>query len=446
MSRVLQSIFVLLGVSLGSHVVWAGENLLVDPGFERYKHDESRGVYVPNPDAAWKELAMGRGSVCFDASSWSAPPAMVAQQPLGFSPGAEGESFEGNGPDQKSGRIIFQQDVVNPKALAAGGRYEAWVWLGGAGRDNETNDDRKDETGGWELFFYSDPDPAHWSDSKAIETHQAHLDFPGKPESFIRVSGYGRLPANVKGARMRVWASTWSSAAGGAKYDTRVAVDNAHFAVMKSPNLLVNGDFELDQKAGDFVGWVRPALWPFPDHGFEPIDINNAYGDNFDHGGFRPYFGYRWAYGYTTYLCGWIDDTLTMSQYVDYDAPVGTPLALMFYWIQDTATPSMTAQLREMVSQVQLVVQYFDEAKELRVEQFDVKWPIASHPENRCRYDQNAEIAHNPRFRLIPPEGTNRVGLHVSFRIKMPHREGWSHITTVVDDFYLGYETDPGGS
>ena len=121
MSRVLQGILVLLVISLGPHVVLAGENLLSDPGFERYKHDESRGVYVPGPDAAWKELAMGRGSVCFDASSWSAPLAMVAQQPLGFSPGAEGESFEGNGPDQKSGRIILQQDVVNPEALKAGG-------------------------------------------------------------------------------------------------------------------------------------------------------------------------------------------------------------------------------------------------------------------------------------------------------------------------------------
>ena len=118
----------------------------------------------------------------------------------------------------------------------------------------------------------------------------------------------------------------------------------------------------------------------------------------------------------------------------------------MFYWIQNTAVRGQTVQLREQVSELQLVVQYFDEAKELGVETFDVKWPIASHPKNRCRYDQNAEIAHNPRFRLIPPAGTNRVGLHVGFRIKMPHREGWSHITTVVDDFYLGYEEKPGGS
>jgi hypothetical protein len=421
----------------------AWENLLGDPGFERYRLDESRGVYVPAQNAVWQEFAMGRGSVTFDAGSWKAPEDMLAEQALGFSPGADGASFEGMGSDQKSGRIIFQQDVVNPEALKQGGDYEAWVWIGGARNDDETQTDRKDEIGGWEVYFYGDPNPANWQESNALECHTATLDYHGEAESFVRVSGFGYMPVGTKGVRMRVWASAWASAAGGGKYDTKVAIDNAHFAPMRSSNLLVNGNFELDEKPGDLVGWLRPAFWPFPDQGYDPIDINDVYGPGFDHGKHRPYFGYRWAYGYATYLSGWVDDTLTMTQYVDYEARKGTPLSLMFYWLQNTAQADRTAQLRENVSEVQLVVQYFNEATELGLEQFDVKWPVASNPKNRCRYDQNAAVAYNPRFRLLPPDGTTRVGLHVSFHIRMSYREGWSHVATAVDEFYLGFEEDP---
>ena len=113
---------------------------------------------------------------------------MQAERALGFTPGTTG--YEGEGPGQNSGRIILQQDVVSPD-LADGKLYEAWIWLGGSGRDDDNNADKKDEAGGWEIFFYPTGDPAAWSQTKPLEHHHMIKDFWGPAGSFVRVNGFG---------------------------------------------------------------------------------------------------------------------------------------------------------------------------------------------------------------------------------------------------------------
>jgi hypothetical protein len=311
----------------------AWENILQDPGFERYHLPPGSPYYVPDANAAWKEFGFGRASVRFDASSWTVPPAMAAEQPAGFTPGANG--FEGYGATENSGVMIFDQDISIPGYLQGGALYEAWVWLGGAGLDNETGADFKDEHGGWEIFFFSDPNPANWNTNNTVEYHRSSLQYHGAPNSFVRVSGFGRIPSGAAGFRMRVTAGTWSPPAGGGNYNTRVAVDNAHFALIGAPNLLINGNFEQDITVGAFQGWQRPAVWPFPKNGQNPvINMINVYADNFNHGGFRPYFGGNRAYGYETYVYNaWIDDAFTFSQVAATAAPDNTPMIFTFYWM-----------------------------------------------------------------------------------------------------------------
>jgi len=216
-------------------VAWTGpasawQNALQDPGFERYHFDAELGRYVPDADAAWREYGYGVASVRFDASVWTTPAEMIAERAVGFSPGAVG--FEGYGPDQSRGQLCFQQDIVNSALLNAGTLYEAWVWLGGAGRDDDDSLDRKKEQGGWDIFFYRQGVVSEWLDDNAMEHHHVALNYWGPPGSFRRVSGIGRIPSGAVGFRMRVWATTWSPVGGAAAYDTRVGLDNAHFAVL----------------------------------------------------------------------------------------------------------------------------------------------------------------------------------------------------------------------
>lgn len=410
-------------------------NVLKDPGFERYHYDANLGYYAPDDDAAWREIGMGTASVRFDASNWSAPSDMIVERPLGFSPGAMG--YEGTGPTQNKGRLIFQQDIVNPALFQGSRTYEAWVWLGGAGLDDETLEDRKDETGGWEILFYASPNPAEWTGSNALEYHHATLDFPGPPNSFVRVSGYGRFPSGTVGMRVRVWAATWSAAAGGGNYNTRVAVDNAHFAIIDTPNLLTNGNFEQDIDMGPFHGWQRPAAYAFPLNGFNPIDLNNVYGEHFDHGGFRPYYGATRNYGYETWLNGWMEDAFNFSQTVPFEEEPGTPMVLMCYWAQDTRESLKRYQMRIEGGELQFVVRYLQNGSALKTSDLRVRWPCGANVANTCQYDHNGGIAYNPRFRLIPPEGTTEIELNVNFQIHMPYGDGLSHVSTGVDDFFL---------
>ncbi|MCD6393939.1 MAG: hypothetical protein J7M40_10580 [Planctomycetes bacterium] len=252
---------VILGMLFGMMTVQRADgwsNILKDPGFEQYRLDR-RGFYRPTVDAEWAEIAMGRGSVQLDMNDWDAPVQMVGERTLGFTPGTTG--YEGEGPHQNSGRIILQQDVVAADLLSANDQlYEAWIWLGGAGRDNDNNADCSDEAGGWEVFFYGSDDPSEWTEDEVLERHHMRKDFWGKPGTFVQVAGFGRIPAGTKGIRMRVWASTWGQASTPAQRDgfkTEVALDNAHFAVIGASNMLINAAVD------DF--FLAPTSKPKPD-------------------------------------------------------------------------------------------------------------------------------------------------------------------------------------
>ena len=435
--RVLIVILGLLSGLMMPQRLEAWTNILKDPGFEKYRLDR-RGFYRPGPDSKWIEVAMGRGSVQMDMNAWEAPEQMVRERPLGFTPATTG--YEGEGPEQNTGRIILQQDVVLPDAVSDKNQlYEAWVWLGGSGRDDDNNGDREDETGGWDVFFYSDGKPSAWTEDKALEHHHMNKDFWGKRGSFVQVAGYGRIPANTKGIRMRVWASTWGQAGKTgerAGFDTVVALDNAHFAIIGAPNMLINGDFELDDRAGEFKGWQRPAAWPFPRNGLKPLGVRDVFGGNFDHGQYRPFYGGQRSYGYATYLRGWVMDAFTFGQYADYTYPDGTELMLMFNWIQATANGG-ERQLRLVGSKVEIVAEYADSNGRLGAQSFWLDWPVPAGAGCVGRYDQNSGQPFCPRLVLNPPTGTKRVGVHVNFMVHAPYKDGFRLMNAAVDDFFL---------
>jgi hypothetical protein len=415
---------------------WAWENMLQDPGFEGYQLTP-KGYYALDKDSAWREITLGKCSVQFNAGTWKAPADMLRERPLGFSPGTTG--FDGMGPEQNKGRLIIDQDVVKPGLFTDQEQYyEAWIWLAGAGNDDDNGPDRKEEMGGWEILFFDNTDTSTWKDNKAIEHHGVNKDFFGERNTFVQVSGFGKIPARTKGVRMRVHATTWASASQPAKYRTEVAIDNAHFAVLGSPNMLVNGNFEMDVREGELKGWTQPAAWPFPRNGMKPRKIINAYGENFDHGTYRPFYGGKWAYGYATYLDGWTRDAFTFGQTVKYDLPAGTPLTLMFNWIENIAEGGKADQVRVVGCYVDLAVEYLKGNERLGAEGFRVDWPVPKGPACVGRYDQNADGAYNPRFYLQPPKGTERIGVYVSHFVNMPYRDGFAHICSAIDDFWLG--------
>ena len=261
-------------------------------------------------------------------------------------------------------------------------------------------------------------------------------DFWGERESFVQVAGFGKVPAEAQGCRVRVWATTWATPKGPADYRTEVALDNAHLAVIGAANLLVNGDFELDDREGEFKGWRRPAAWPFPRNGLKPIGVRDVFSGNFDHGKYRPFYGGRRSYGYVTYLRGWIRDAFTFSQYADYTCPEGTDLALMFHWIQAVAAGG-EVQLRLVGTKVEVVAEYIGDGDRLGAQSFWLEWPTPSGAACVGRYDQNSGSAYCPRLVLSPPPGTKRVGVHVNFMVHMPYKDGFRHINAAVDEFHL---------
>jgi hypothetical protein len=421
-----------------SERVQAWVNILKDPGFENYQLD-SRGFYKPGPDSHWIEMAMGRGSVQLDMNGWKAPAQMVRERPLRFTPGTTG--YEGEGPEQNTGRLIFQQDVVFDRNTSLKDKfYEAWVWLGGAGRDdNNQGGDKEDEAGGWEVMFFASDETSKWKEDGALEHHNMSKDFWGKPGTFVQVAGFGKIPTDTKGFRMRVWASTWGQAgrpAERSRFDTEVALDNAHFAIIDTPNMLINGDFELDDRVAEFKGWQRPAQWPFPRNGLKPLGIRDVFGGNFDHGQYRPFYGGWRSYGYATYLSGWVRDAFTFGQYVDYKYPDGTELMLMFNWIQAVANGGET-QLRLVGSKVEIVVEYLGRDGRIGAQSFWLDWPVPFGAGCVGRYDQNSGQPFCPRMLLNPPTGTKRVGLHVNFMVHAPYKDGFRLINAAVDDFFL---------
>ncbi len=436
-SKPIVILAVLLCAMIPSQSAHAWPNLLKDPGFEKYELDR-RGFYKPTTDADWAEITLGRGSVQFDINNWQAPQRMLDERPLGFTPGTTG--YEGDGSEQNTGRILLQQDITAPELAASAGKlYEAWVWLGGAGRDDDNNADKKDETGGWDIYFYGGDNPATWTENNALEHHRMAKDFWGKASTFVQVTGFGKIPPNTRGARIRVWAATWGQASNAAErpqFKTEVAVDNAHFAIIDAPNMLINGDFELDDRPAEFKGWSRPATWPFPRNGIPPLDIGDVFAGNFDHGQYRPFYGAKRSYGYCTYLNGWLVDAFTFGQYADYDYPESTELILMFNWIQAVAAGGET-QLRLVGSKVEIVVDYLKADKRLAAQSFWLDWPTPAGAACVGRYDQNSGQPYCPRLILNPPPGTNRVGVHVNFMVHAPYKDGFRLMNAAIDDFLL---------
>jgi hypothetical protein len=272
-------------------------------------------------------------------------------------------------------------------------------------------------------------------------------DFWGEPGSFVQITGFGRIAPGAKAFRMRVWACTWGMASAAEQrstFDTEVAVDNAHFAIIGAANMLINGNFELDDRVAEFKGWQRPAPWPFPRNGLQPLDVNDVWGGNFDHGEYRPFYGGRFAYGYVTYLHGWLKDAFTFGQYADYDYPDGTPLVLMFNWIQ-AAQADAERQLRVIGAMLEIVVEYVGPGGRLGAESFRLDWPVPTGRGSVGRYDQNSGAAFCPRFLLQPPAGTKRVGVHVNFMVHAPYVHGFRSINAAVDDFFLTPAGGPRG-
>jgi hypothetical protein len=161
--------------------------------------------------------------------------------------------------------------------------------------------------------------------------------------------------------------------------------------------MLINGDFELDDRAGEFKGWRRPAAWPFPRNGLKPLCIRDVFDGNFDHGKYRPFYGGRRSYGYATYLRGWVMDAFTFGQYADYTYPDGTELMLMFYWIQATANGG-ERELRLIGSKVEIVVEYVGTNVQLGAQSFWLDWPVI-YSESALRYKacRRARKLHGPR-------------------------------------------------
>ncbi len=417
--------------------VTAWENLLEDPGFERFRLNP-KGYYEPTEDSAWQEITFGRASIRVDMNDWEAPPEMLAEGKLGFTPCTLG--FEGQGPEENTGIIILQQDLTDSTLFEKKDQlYEAWFWLGGAGRDDDNNADMKEEHGRWEIFFYDNNDPSTWKGKDPLQSHSIAKDFFGEHGTFVRVHGYGKIPEGTKGMRMRISAQTWGQGSGPRGFDTEVAIDNAHFGLIQAPNMLLNGDFELDDRVAEFKGWSRPATWPFPRNGLKPLDVNDVFeGSNFDHGKYRPFYGARRSYGYATYLSGWRKDAFTFGQYVDNPYPDGTPMMLLFNWIQAPARGAEW-ELRLIGTRIETVVDYLDEDdRQLGAESQWHQWPLPTGAAAVGRYDQNSARPYCPRVLLNPPDGTKRIGVHVNFMVHAPYRDGFKSINAAVDDFFLG--------
>jgi hypothetical protein len=83
------------------------------------------------------------------------------------------------------------------------------------------------------------------------------------------------------------------------------------------------------------------------------------------------------------------------------------------------------------------VVEYLEGEKRLDARSFWVDWPMPRSAANVCRYDQNEGRPYAPRFRLEPPPGTDRVGVHVNFLVHTPYKDGWTLMSAAVDDFLL---------
>lgn len=427
---------------LSSLFAWGGRNLLDDPGFERYHYDGNLGWYVPNPDAVWTEYGFGQGSVRFDASGWTAPADMVQERPLGFTPGGGG--FTGQAPAQNRGTLFFRQDITDPAKMPWGSEYEAWVWLGGAGRDDDQigQRDLKEERGGWRIFWYANSDPSTWREDNPLQFHHAELEHTGPANSFIRVYGAGLIPTFARGLRFEVYGYSWTGDLPSFDVNTRVALDNAYYG-LTNPNLTRNGNFEEDPNVGDFVHWTHPDPW------FGVPDTLPAEGQlmplGFEY--LLPFKPRQRCYGYYAYLQGWLDGTFSFGQQVNISSyPSGSEFAFSFYWHQNTtsANGQMGHILRRPMGTVHVGLECLTAASAvLSSERHTIVWPVSGNPNNTSPFDTNDNIAYNHRIPIRPPSGTHSIGLHVMLETNAHPWVDGALFLQAVDDFFLRVVSTP---
>jgi len=418
----------------------AGPNLLQDPGFEEFTWDSENRHYGRNPGAPWYFRDGWQASLRFNANSylqWNAPEQMINERPLNLSPGTEG--YEGNDPDQNRGSIGLVQDIPNPD-LSPGDPYEAWIWLGGSGADNDDGDGRADEEGGWRIFFYDNPYTWTWNDENAIAEHRAIFDYYGPPWNFVQITGEGVIPPNTQGVRFRVEAVTWEPTRPG-RYGTKVAVDNAYFGTA-GPNLLRNGGFDYDHPVGAFLDWTHPDAWQTDPGGVEPLNVDRAHQLEFSDPILLPYVQGGRSYGYIPYLMGWLTDSWTFGQEVDVTIPDGSELALSWYWVLATKFDRANIDMRRNPAWVEATVEYKNGDTVLGQDFCRGFWPSPSHPDNVDPDDFNCRKAINYRYQLFPPSGTNRIGVHGRVVLNMDPIPS-DLVDFGVDDFNLRVVATP---
>lgn len=400
-------------LALASQSAWSLGNFIVDPGFERYHYDNGMGCYLPDATAAWTEYGYGTGSVLINASTWTAPAEMSAEAPLGFSPGGGG--FTGEAYGQNRGVLYLYQDITTATALPLAREYEAWVWLGGAGRDNDNvnGPDHKEERGGWMIYWYDNKDTSSWNDNNAMEIHKSEREYNGSPNSFVRIYGSGMVPLYAQGFRFYAYALSWVGDKPVDGVDTQVALDNAYYGI--PPNsLLYNGSFEEDTAVGEFRGWAHPDPWfDVPD----TIEVGNqlmAAGYEF----LLPYRPRAKCYGYDAFSHGWLQGAFSFGQEADVSGyGEGSSYELTFYWHQNTRNDAKTDSLRRPMARVNVGLAYLDaQANVINSESQTVVWPYSSGQGNSSNYDNNNNTAYNHRISVNPPAGSKRIGVHIELR------------------------------
>lgn len=391
---------------------WSIENLLDDPGFERYHYDSGLGCYVPNADSPWKEYGYGIGSVRNNGVVWTAPEEMARERPLGFTP--SGGGYTGPSLGQNRGVLYWRQDVIDPAKIVWGRDYEAWVWLGGLRRDNDTatSGDSKEERGGWRILWYDNTNTASWTEENALQIHMVEREFHGAAGQFVRLYGWGLTPILSRGFRFEAFARSWTGDPPGISPDTRVAIDNAHYGILPY-KLNNNPQFEDDVVPGSFVGWTRPDPW------FNLPDTLAPQGQLMPQGYkyLRPYRPQARAYGYFSYFQGWINGGFSFGQNVNIASfPAGSEFGFSFYWYQNSTNPHRAEILRRPMARVRLGLECLSAAgAALHTHQEVVTWPYSTGNGNTSSYDNNNNQAYCHYVPLRPPAGTTTIAMHIYY-------------------------------
>jgi hypothetical protein len=267
------------------------------------------------------------------------------------------------------------------------------------------------------------------------------VEFYGEPGSFVRVFGSGLTPVGVKGFRMFVYAFSWTGDLPTEDVPTRVALDNAYYGIA-SYSLTRNGNFEEDQNIGDFTNWEHPDQWfgwfdtMEPTNQLMPVGYENL----------LPFKPRARCYGYDAYSMGWLDGAFSFGQEVDISGyPDGSRFALTFYWHQNTRNREAGLHLRRPLGRVHVGIQCLDAASdELYREDLTVYWPYSGSPNNSSPYDNSDNIAYNHRIPVNPPNGTQRIGVHLQVEVNADPWISNALPVQAIDDVFLRVVSTPG--